>query len=206
VQRLRQRGHEVIEVEPYRLRQQHDMVLKLWYADGGRETKRVLDLSGEPWVEKLGPLMWRPELELSVLDYWDLNVERDAYRKGWSDWWRETNTRFESGQMDGLLCSGLPMTAVPLTAPDAYDWESTAFVVPLVDHVGGIVPVLQADKALDPKDHSYMPRGDLDRELWEMYDPEAFEGGWSGVQVVGRRFQEEEVLKMMKTIDMALRE
>jgi amidase len=202
--KLRAQGHEVIEVDAYQLRRQHDMVLKFYFADGGKQTQRVLDKSGEPWLPQLQPLMYRPELEVSVMEYWDMNAERDAYRKEFSDWWNETNARFEGGLMDGLLCTGLPMSALPLTAPDGYHWESTGFVVPYIDYVGGVVPVLQADPAIDIKDKTYKPRSELDRELWEMYDPEAFKGGWAGVQIVGRRLEEEKVLNLMRKVDEAL--
>ncbi|RFU27741.1 hypothetical protein B7463_g8596, partial [Scytalidium lignicola] len=205
VDKLRAQGHEVLEVDAYQLRRQHDMVLKFYFADGGKETQRMLDKAGEPWVPVLEPLMKRPELEVSVMEYWDMNAERDAYRKEFSDWWKETNSRFEGGIMDCLLCTGLPMTAVPLGAPDAYHWESTGFVVPYIDYVGGIVPVLQADPILDPVDKNFKPRSDLDMELHNLYDPEAYQGGWAGVQIVGRRLEEEKVLNIMKKVDEALK-
>lgn len=205
VEKLRAQGHEVIEVEAFQFARQHDLAEKLYFADGGKEIKRVLDQVGEPWVDKLRPMMGRPTPELGVLEYWDLNAERDAYRTEFTDWWNQTNAKFETRRMDGLLCTGLSTSAVPLTAPDAAPWESTGYLVPLLDFVGGVVPVLQVDKNIDKRDSHYKPKNDLDRQLYDMYDPEAFEGGYCGIQVVGRRLEEEKVLNMMKKIDEALK-
>lgn len=49
-----------------------------------------------------------------------MNAERDEFRKEFGDRWNATNARFEGGVMDGLLCTGLPMSAVPLAAPTSY--------------------------------------------------------------------------------------
>lgn len=51
-----------------------------------------------------------------------------------------------------------------------------------------------------------MRLNDLERAVWSLYDADAMDGLPLAVQVVGGRFQEENVLAGMKVLDVALRE
>ena len=68
----------------------------------------------------------------------------------------------------------------------------------------------------DPKPTSYRPISAADRECYEQCkqidftlkliidDPEKYEGGPVGLQVIGRRFEEEKVLEILEVIQRAI--
>ena len=57
----------------------------------------------------------------------------------------------------------------------------------------------------DPKVASYVPRNDLDRWNWQLYDTEAMHGMPVGIQIVGKRLEEEKVLAAGKVVEDILR-
>ena len=66
------------------------------------------------------------------------------------------------------------------------------------------------DKHIDPAKTNalvadYQPRNDLDKWNWELYDPELMHGMPVGLQVVGRRLEEEKVLSAGKVIERVIR-
>jgi hypothetical protein len=75
-----------------------------------------------------------------------------------------------------------------------------------LDYTAGIVPITHVDKALDG-----LPAGLKTKKLngvaqgaYKLYDAEAMHGLPVGVQVVGRRLEEEKVLAAMKRLEDAL--
>lgn len=81
-----------------------------------------------------------------------------------------------------------------------------------LDYTAGVLPVTHVDKALDrlPADfytsEKYLAMSPALRPAYEVYDVEGMHGLPMGVQVVGRRLEEERVLEGMRVIEEALRE
>ncbi|KAH7158459.1 amidase signature domain-containing protein [Fusarium sp. MPI-SDFR-AT-0072] len=82
-------------------------------------------------------------------------------------------------------------------------WNSTA-------DSDGILPVSRsdpvlrrgrADKKVDVFDERYKPLGEKDRENWEAYDADAYDGAPVGLQIVGRKFEEEKCLAIGRIVD-----
>ncbi|KAL8679072.1 MAG: hypothetical protein Q9186_004612 [Xanthomendoza sp. 1 TL-2023] len=69
-----------------------------------------------------------------------------------------------------------------------------------------VIPVTKADKSIDKFDHEYQPLNDIDRQNWEAYDPETYDGAPVGLQIVARKWEEEKVWAIAKILDMALKE
>lgn len=68
------------------------------------------------------------------------------------------------------------------------------------------VPVTSVDPMLDAPEQGYQPKNDIDRAVYEMYDSaETFKDMPIGVQVVGRRWREEEALALANVVDNALK-
>lgn len=65
-------------------------------------------------------------------------------------------------------------------------------------------PVTKVDPAVDVKDEGYLPKNDMDRFVWEMYDEEKMKGSPVSLQVVGRRQEEEKVLAALEEIERAM--
>ena len=79
-----------------------------------------------------------------------------------------------------------------------------------LDYVAGVLPVSFVDRESDalPKDFmnsaEYKNMGLIPKGAYSLYDAEAMHGLPLGVQVVGRRLEEERVLQGMKIVEDAL--
>ena len=62
------------------------------------------------------------------------------------------------------------------------------------------------DKELDALDKAFKPRNAVERGMYRMYDAEKMHGLPVGVQVVGKRLEEEKVLEGMKLVEGVLRQ
>lgn len=79
-----------------------------------------------------------------------------------------------------------------------------------VDYVAGVLPVTFVNLGSDalPKDflksEEYKKMGTIGKGGYSVYDAEAMHGLPVGVQVIGRRFEEERVLQAMKVVEHTL--
>lgn len=75
-----------------------------------------------------------------------------------------------------------------------------------LDYTAGIVPVTHVDKALDglPADFNIKILNGVAQGAYKLYDAQAMHGLPVGVQVVGRRLEEEKILAAMKRLEDAL--
>lgn len=76
-----------------------------------------------------------------------------------------------------------------------------------LDYSAGVLPVLKVDKDLDrlPSGFNIDKLNGVARGAYKLYDAEAMHGLPVGVQVIGRRLEEEKVLSIMGTVEQALR-
>jgi Asp-tRNA(Asn)/Glu-tRNA(Gln) amidotransferase A subunit family amidase len=83
----------------------------------------------------------------------------------------------------------------------------------IVDSAVGVVPVTRVDPAKDQLTEEWTNGPGLGSPIFEdalyhakrpVYDPERMKGIPVGVQVVGRRWEDEKVLAMMQIVDQAL--
>lgn len=77
-----------------------------------------------------------------------------------------------------------------------------------LDYTCGIIPVTQVDKDLDklPAAFNIKKLNGVARGAYKHYDATAMHGLPVGVQIVGRRLEEEKVLEYMKKVEEALGE
>ncbi|GLB01919.1 hypothetical protein AtubIFM57258_000330 [Aspergillus tubingensis] len=119
---------------------------------------------------------------LTLDDVWDANASLMAYREKMAEVWKQYN-------LDVLICPGHWSTAGP---HDTYGPPVYTVIWNLLNFPASIIPYLKADKSLDS-------------EVCKGYDPDAVDGAPTAIQVVGWRFQDEEVLMATEVIDKALR-
>ncbi|KAK8038034.1 hypothetical protein PG994_014801 [Apiospora phragmitis] len=74
----------------------------------------------------------------------------------------------------------------------------------LLNYSAVVIPVTKADKDLDLVNKSYQPLNAADQKNWDAYDQENYHGGPVGVQIVGRKFEEEKVWAIAKIVSAAL--
>ncbi|KAI5924051.1 amidase [Camillea tinctor] len=136
----------------------------------------------------------------SAFENWQLVAKREAYRSKWYDWWNKEN-------LDFLLTPTNATPAVPHDGmKDAVSSCGYTFLFNLLDYTCGCLPVTHVDKELDklPSGFSIKKLNGVAQGAYKLYDAEAMHGLPVGIQVVGRRLEEEKVLSIMKRVEDAL--
>lgn len=88
-------------------------------------------------------------------------------------------------------------------------WVGYTKVWNLLDFTALVLPGGKVVKSVDPSIDdpavvSYEPRNELDKWNWSLYDPDLQDGMPVGLQVVGRRLEEEKVLGAGRVIEQVL--
>ncbi|KAJ5342860.1 Amidase [Penicillium brevicompactum] len=143
----------------------------------------------------------------SAAQLWTLTASREAFRAAWHKWWDA-----ESQQFDFIVCPVNATPALPHTAMhDAVSSCGYTFLWNLLDYSAGVIPVGHVDPIRDALDAPYkttLKRLGADhgiaRGAWKHYDSAKMAGLPTAVQVVGRRWQEEQVLGYMAVVEKAL--
>lgn len=75
-----------------------------------------------------------------------------------------------------------------------------------LDYTAGVLPVTHVDRSLDAlaPDFSIKKLNGVAQGAYRLYDAESMHGLPVGVQVVGRRLEEEKVLAIMRRLEDAL--
>jgi len=74
-----------------------------------------------------------------------------------------------------------------------------------LDYTAGVLPITKVDAALDVLPRSFKPANAIESGQYTMYNADDMHGLPLGVQVVGRRLEEEKVLEGMKIIEGLLK-
>lgn len=137
---------------------------------------------------------------ISVYEYWQLNKLKHEQQKRYVDKWN--TVRSPSGRkVDVLLTPVMPHPAVPHRG---CRWVGYTKVWNFLDYSAVVLPGGAVDKSLDAK-VDYAPRNELDKWNWNLYDPESMDGMPVGVQIVGRKLEEEKVLGAAKVVEAVLK-
>jgi Asp-tRNA(Asn)/Glu-tRNA(Gln) amidotransferase A subunit family amidase len=146
--------------------------------------------------------------EKSAYEQWKLVARREAYKARFFEWWDE-QTALLGGDMDVILC---PVNALPATPHDAMGTAAWAcgytFLWNLLDYTAGVIPVTKVDAVQDrlPPNVSVSEMNGIAKGIYRYYDAVEMAGLPVGVQIVGRRLQEEKVLAVMERVEAALEE
>ncbi|KAJ5580270.1 Amidase [Penicillium hispanicum] len=143
----------------------------------------------------------------SSAQLWPLVAQREAFRATWHKWWDA-----EPQQYDFILC---PVNATPALPHKAmYDAVSSCgytFLWNLLDYSAGVLPVGHVDPVRDVLLAPYQTalkrlgnNNSIARGAWKHYDASKMAGLPTAVQVVGRRWHEEQVLGYMAVVEKAL--
>ncbi|KAJ7637327.1 amidase signature domain-containing protein [Mycena polygramma] len=144
----------------------------------------------------------------STLQQRELVVRRDEARAGWHERWTEEN-------LDFLLTVPHPLPALECGTGERASLMSAGytFLFNILDYTAGVLPVTTVDPALDalPADFTTAPDSKFQKMnaiakgAWSVYDARKMGGLPVGVQIVGRRMEEEKVLEGMKVVEAALK-
>ncbi|KAL8637989.1 MAG: hypothetical protein Q9228_004813 [Teloschistes exilis] len=195
----------VVDWHPYNHDEAWEIVSTLYFADGGREETEAIETSGEPWrplsefIIKENPNV----KQLSVDEVWYWTGRREVYRAAYAKKWNATATGktggdgevAEEGMVDVILAPTGPGAAPPL-GQSKY-WAYTA-QWNLLDYPTLVFPVTRVDPKIDTKQEGYVPMSEKDEFNHVLYDdPEVYTGMPVGLQLVGRRYEDEKVVEAL---------
>jgi amidase len=155
---------------------------------------------GEPFLPHVQALIDRAP-PISVYEYWQLNKKKVAAQQAYHKMWNDLQS--PSGKpVDVLLVPTMPHTALPHRG---CRWVGYTKLFNILDYTALSFPAGNASKQLDADtSREYTPRNDIDAWNWSKYDCEAMDGHHVGLQIVGRRFEEEKVLGAAKQFECIL--
>lgn len=171
--------------------------------DGCEDILRDVNASGEPCIPHVETLIARGQ-PISVFDYWQLNKRKIAAQNAYWEKWNNKRSPKAGKPVDVLLMPTMPHTAVPHRT---CRWVGYTKVWNFLDYTALSFPagkVMGATDILPLETHN--PRNEYDAWNWNLYDPEAMDGYPIGLQLVGRRFEEEKVLGVAKVIEKLMKE
>ncbi|EQB55180.1 amidase [Colletotrichum gloeosporioides Cg-14] len=225
---LRKDGHEIVEISPpspYEALKTAALALNAdgckmfdsffrageWNDPGAAQMKFLMNLPGPLryayylWVKYVrrdamwADLIrdWRPQ---TAFENWKLVARREAHRLDWFNWWNKV-------EVDFLIT---PPNATPAVPHDGMKEACSScgytFLFNLLDYTAGVIPVTHVDKDLDqlPADFNIKKLNGIAQGAYKLYNAKDMHGLPVGVQVVGRRLEEEKVLSIMKRVEDAL--
>ena len=177
--------------------------------------------SSDPLSSKLYGIMHTK----TVVEDRELIAVRDRYRAEWHKKWMDEGLDFiltvplslpaiENGASEKttLICAGYTFLFSVVRIVE----DSVLLVTEIppfqLDYAAGVLPVTHVDRNLDqlPADFAsseyFQSLSSVAKGAYSVYDAEKMHGLPLGVQVVGRRLEEEKVLEGMQVIETALRQ
>ncbi|GAQ42175.1 hypothetical protein AtubIFM56815_005197 [Aspergillus tubingensis] len=153
-------------------------------------TSVVIDTSGSP--------------QKTALEIAALNVEKREYQKQYLDYWNSTAQVTGTGRpVDAVICPVAPHAAC---IPAKYATIGYTAFINVLDYTSAVVPVTCADRGVDvlgTEGREYF--GELDRRTEGEYDADVFDGAPAGIQLFGRRLQEEKILVLAEYLGEEIR-
>ncbi|KIM38059.1 hypothetical protein M413DRAFT_13025 [Hebeloma cylindrosporum] len=230
---LRKQGHEVVDFQPTDVFEGLKIGYQLIFSDGGQQiqealnpgeklgssSKSVMDLLGLPkFIKRILSYFSRSSDPMSsqlydamhrktILEERNNVAARDRYRAEWHRKWTEEG-------LDFILTVPLSLPAIEHGASEKTTLMCVGYTLlfSLLDYTAGVLPVTFVDKNLDALPEGFMKSDQFKsfttvaKGAYQVYDAEKMHGLPLGVQVVGRRLEEEKVLEGMQIIESALHE
>ncbi|TFK68528.1 amidase signature enzyme [Pluteus cervinus] len=136
---------------------------------------------------------------IGVSEFWPLVAKKEAYKNKWFEYWDEQD-------LDFILTVPNAFPACPHRGMrGGFTACGYTFLFNVLDYTAGVLPVTRVNSLLDARPHDFRPRNAIERSGYKDYDSLSMAGLPVGVQVVGRRLEEEKVLEGMKLIEDLLR-
>jgi len=224
---LEAHGQEVVPVKPPNPLEGLKLASQLMYADGGKNCVKPLRTGefNDPGVEQAVAMLraprfikrlyvWylrylkRDDVYASLIEDWSektmpeylaLVSKREAYREQWHEFWQNEG-------LDFIITVPNAHPAVPRGGM-LEGWKSCGytFLCNLLDYTAGVLPVTHVDSQRDSL-NAFKARNAVEAGAYRMYDAQKMHGLPVGVQVIGRRLQEEKVLECLKLIENLLKQ
>jgi amidase len=191
-ERMVEVGVEVVDFVPYLHDEAWAILSSLYYPDGGEADTEDMAKSGEPW-RPLSKWIIKDnscvkKLSVGELAYWF--EEREAYRKEYALHWNKYG-------IDALLCPVGPGAAPKHNTARYWNYTSQWN---LLDYPAVVFPVCKVDRDIDRLNEGDKPFSGHDEYNRKSWDADEFHGAPVGLQLVGRRFEDEKILGILEHI------
>ncbi|CCG80781.1 Putative amidase C550.07 [Taphrina deformans PYCC 5710] len=196
---LRNSGMSVVDWQPKDHDESWDIISSLYYTNAAEDEHEMFALGGEPMLPLTEYLLSQPGVRMYNAKENDaLLLQRNAYRTKYAQHWLDQEEQ-AGGKIDVILCPVSPGPA-PKLGTSKY-WSYTS-VWNLLDYPGAVFPVTTTLE-MDVKPE-YAPRNASEQEIWDDYNPQEWLGLPIGLQLVARRYQEEQLFSDWETIEQAI--
>ena len=158
------------------------------------------------WILAQVPNGGRP---FTVAELFKLNLAREAFRARLAAHWNATASRTATGrQVDAVLS---PVAATLAPPHDTTRWWGYTSYWNLLDFPAAVFPAGSFRSAgyqplAWPQGavHTGEPRNDRERVVREQWNPQTYEDAAVGLQLVGRRLNEERLLGVLRRVEEAI--
>lgn len=195
VEKLKKSGVEVVEWEPIAVGDLISAIGSMYNADGDKGQENLLAASGEPVVPltKFALAMGCGDKGVSTCEYQKLAGIRDKYRNIYQD-------KMNSEKIDFIL-SPTYVNVAPKLGTAHYGGYTQVWNI--LDHPCVIFPTgLRCNPKLDPVDKNYRTRNEVEKYEYRLYDnAEDFENAPICLQLIGRRWFDEEVVQAARSLE-----
>lgn len=199
---------EVVDWDPLKHDESWEIVSALYFPDGGKAMRDEVTSTGEPWLPLSKFIVdEQPNVrEYSISEVWDLTLRREAYRSEYAAHWNATGSS-AADAVDVILCPVGPGAAPP--HDHARYWAYTS-VWNLLDYPAIVFPVTKVDENLDGpgrQEGDFQPLNGQDAWNWKLWADRGVDGYKDapiGLQLVGRRWEDEKLFEAMALIQEAV--
>ena len=198
---LAKEGHELI---PWTedLHAECVEVMNLYYsADGGEDIRRDILAGGEPFIPHVENMLnWGKAI--SVYKYWQLNRRKVDLQQAYLKKWDAIRSPTTGRTVDALLMPAMPHSSVPHRA---CRWVGYTKVWNLLDYTALVLPGGKVETRDCEEPWNYPARSETDEwnaKVWD--DNKTDMASMSlpvGLQLVGRKLEEEKILAVAKVLD-----
>ncbi|KUI59988.1 Acetamidase [Cytospora mali] len=204
VQSLKSAGHEIVEWNPDLHAECIQVLDEFYTADGGEDIRTAVTAGGEPFIPHVEALINRGK-PISIYEYWQINRRKWDLQQAYLEKWNSIRTS-DGRMVDAILMPPMPHTAVP---HKGCKWVGYTKVWNVLDYSTLVVPggnVCEEDVSASWVFESRGALDDWSLKLWkDNKDDMASMKLPVGVQLVGRKLEEEKLLGMGKILDDILR-
>ncbi|KAH8895655.1 amidase [Thozetella sp. PMI_491] len=207
VEKLRAAGHHIVEWNAQLHPECIEVMDAFYTVDGGEDIRRAVAAGGEPFIPHVERLVNRGEA-ISVYEYWQLNRRKFELQHAYLDKWASIRCPATGQPVDAILMPPMPHTAVP---HESCRWVGYTKVWNVLDYTAMVIPggsVLERD--LQTPWVQFEPRNVMDEfnlKLWTDHGSNMAQLQLPvGVQIVGRKLEEEKVLGIAQVVDNLLKQ
>ncbi|PWY68972.1 acetamidase [Aspergillus sclerotioniger CBS 115572] len=192
---LQDMGHRVIDWTPELCKEGQIIADKAYSMDSGEDLLSHIALSGEalPLQSFIGK-----SKHFNAGEVAELNVQKREYMKKYMDYWNRTNDMTATRRpVDAIICPTAPYAAV---IPGKFCHSGYTTFINTLDYTTVVIPITFADKEVHTAEDPPQFFNQLDQKVYSEYNAEIYHGAPVGIQIVGKRYEEEKILALAEYI------